>query len=159
MVAINILTSGIVFAIRSAPFFFPFFTSFFPFPFLISISHFLFSLISISPLTSIHNLSPLPPIRIRLVGVDTPESGELGYEVAKSLVEEKCLGKKVYFDIEDCKQYDEYHRILAVIYVNVNGTWINLNAELLKEGYAKIMYIPPSEFNPDHGERGDLLKV
>ena len=93
--------------------------------------------------------------RIRLVGVDTPESGELGYEAAKSLVEEKCLGKKVYFDVDDCKQYDEYHRILAVVYVNVNGTWINLNAELLKEGYAKIMYIPPSEFNPDHGERGD----
>jgi micrococcal nuclease len=86
--------------------------------------------------------------RIRLVGVDTPDKDEPGYEAAKSFVNEKCLGKEVYFDVDDCKQYDEYHRILAVVYVNVNGTWINLNAELLKEGYAEIMYIPPSEFNP-----------
>ncbi len=86
--------------------------------------------------------------RIRLVGVDTPERGEPGYEEAKSFVNETCFGKEVYFDVDNCKHYDKYHRILAVIYVNVNGTWINLNAELLKRGYADIMYIPPSEFNP-----------
>ena len=104
--------------------------------------------------------------RIRLVGVDTPEKGECGYKEAKNFVNETCFEKEVEFDVDDCKQYDEYHRILAVVYVNVNGTWINLNAELLKKGYAEIMYMPPSEFNPyewtaegvyrrDHGERGD----
>ena len=35
-------------------------------------------------------------------------------------------------------------RTLAVVYVA--GT--NLNQQLLKKGYAEIMYIPPSEFNP-----------
>ena len=104
--------------------------------------------------------------RIRLVGVDTPEKDECGYKEAKNFVNETCFEKEVEFDVDDCKQYDEYHRILAVVYVNMNGTWINLNAELLKKGYADIMYIPPSEFNPydwkakgvyrrDHGERGD----
>jgi len=91
--------------------------------------------------------------RIRLVGVDTPERDKAGYEAAKSFVEEKCLGKEVYFDVDDCKQYDKYNRILAVVYVNVNrnGTWINLNAELLKRRETlktKMMYMPPSEFNP-----------
>ena len=86
--------------------------------------------------------------RIRLVGVNTPERGKPGYEAAKNFVNETCFEKEVEFDVDDCKQYDEYHRILAVIYVNVNGTWINLNAELLKKGYAEIMYMPPSEFNP-----------
>ena len=84
--------------------------------------------------------------RIRLVGVNTPERDETGYNEAKEFVKEMCLGKEVSFDVDDCKPYDEYHRILAVVYVN--GT--NLNAELLKGGYAEIMYIPPSEFNP-HG--------
>jgi endonuclease YncB( thermonuclease family) len=84
--------------------------------------------------------------RIRLVGVNTPERDEPGYNEAKEFVKEMCLGKEVSFDVDDCKPYDEYHRILAVVYVN--GT--NLNAELLKGGYAEILYIPPSEFNP-HG--------
>ena len=84
--------------------------------------------------------------RIRLVGVNTPEQDDPGYNEAKEFVKEMCLGKEVSFDVDDCKPYDEYHRILAVVYLN--GT--NLNAELLKGGYAEIMYIPPSEFNP-HG--------
>jgi endonuclease YncB( thermonuclease family) len=37
-----------------------------------------------------------------------------------------------------------YGRTLAVVYV----ANINLNQELLKRGYAEVMYIPPSEFNP-----------
>ena len=46
-------------------------------------------------------------------------------------------------DVDDEKQYDSYYRILAVVYVN--GT--NLNEKLVREGYAKVMYIPPSEFD------------
>ena len=84
--------------------------------------------------------------RIRLVGVNTPERDEPGYNEAKEFVKEMCLGKEVSFDVDDCKPYDEYHRILAVVYVDE----INLNAELVSQGLAKVMYMPPSEFNP-HG--------
>ena len=82
--------------------------------------------------------------RIRLVGVNTPEWYEEGYEEAKEFVNKTCLGKEVKLDVDDREQHDRYYRILAVVYVNNT----NLNEKLLREGYAEIMYIPPSEFNP-----------
>ena len=82
--------------------------------------------------------------RIRLVGVDTPEWYEEGYEEAKEFVNKTCLGKEVKLDVDDREQHDRYYRILAVVYVNNT----NLNEKLLREGYAEIMYILPSEFNP-----------
>jgi endonuclease YncB( thermonuclease family) len=82
--------------------------------------------------------------RIRFVGVNTPERGQPGYQVAKDFVKSQCLGKTVGLDIDDAKHYDKYGRVLAVVYVGNT----NLNAELLKRGYAEVMYIPPSEFNP-----------
>ena len=82
--------------------------------------------------------------RIRFVGINTPERNQQGYQEAKDFVKKACLGKKVYLDIDDTKHYDKYGRVLAVVYVN----GININAALLKGGYAEVMYIPPSEFNP-----------
>ncbi|OPX57563.1 MAG: hypothetical protein A4E25_02208 [Methanobacterium sp. PtaB.Bin024] len=82
--------------------------------------------------------------RIRFVGVDTPERGESGYKEAKNFVKKMCLGKTVGLDIDDAKNTDKYGRTLAVVYVD----GVNLNQELLKEGYAEVLYIPPSEFNP-----------
>ncbi len=82
--------------------------------------------------------------RIRFVGVNTPERGERGYQEAKDFVTVSCLGKTVGLDIDNAKHYDKYGRVLAVVYVD----GVNLNAELLKRGYAEVLYIPPSEFNP-----------
>jgi micrococcal nuclease len=36
-----------------------------------------------------------------------------------------------------------YYRFLAVVYVNET----TLNEKLVREGYAEVMYIPPSEFD------------
>ncbi len=41
------------------------------------------------------------------------------------------------------RQYDSYYRILAVVYVNET----NLNEKMVREGYAEVMYFPPSEFD------------
>jgi len=46
-------------------------------------------------------------------------------------------------DVDDKKQYDSYYGILAVVYVNET----NVNEKLLREGYADVRYIPPSEFD------------
>ncbi|MDO8869830.1 MAG: thermonuclease family protein [Methanobacteriaceae archaeon] len=80
--------------------------------------------------------------RIRFSGVNTPERGQAGYQEAKDFVKSYCLGKTVYLDIDDAKNHDKYGRTLAVVYVGNQ----NINALLLKKGYAEIMYIPPSEF-------------
>ncbi|MDG3546684.1 thermonuclease family protein [Methanobacterium formicicum] len=82
--------------------------------------------------------------RVRFVGVNTPERGEPGYQEAKDYVKTMCLGKTVGLDIDNAKNKDKYSRTLAVVYVD----GVNLNQALLKKGYAEVMYIPPSEFNP-----------
>ena len=82
--------------------------------------------------------------RIRLVGVNTPEKGQPGYQEAKDFMKNMCLDKTVDLDIDDEKPYDKYDRVLAVVYVD----GVNLNMELLKRGYAEVMFIPPSEFDP-----------
>ena len=89
--------------------------------------------------------------RVRLVGIDTPElnpTPEPGSLEAKQFVEELCLEKEVGLDVDDLEPKDKYGRTLAIVYVDVDGSWVNLNAELLRGGLAEILYIPPSEFNP-----------
>jgi micrococcal nuclease len=81
--------------------------------------------------------------RVRLVGINTPEIGEEGYKEAKEFVSTTCWGEAIKLDVDDMKQYDTYYRILAVVYVNDT----NLNEKLVREGYAEVMYIPPSEFD------------
>jgi len=81
--------------------------------------------------------------RVRLVGINTPEIGEDGYEEAKAFVNRTCWGEAIKLDVDDMEQYDPYYRILAVVYVNET----NLNEKMVKESYAEVMYIPPSEFD------------
>jgi len=89
--------------------------------------------------------------RVRLVGIDTPElhpTPEPGAVEAKQFVEGLCLGKEVGLDVDDIRPKDKYGRTLAVVYIDVGGSWVNLNAELLHRGLAEVLYISPSEFNP-----------
>jgi len=97
--------------------------------------------------------------RVRLIGIDTPEmhessklnrdaqrSGEdaatikqLGrqaYEFTKELVE----GKRVRLEF-GVERFDKYKRILAYVYLT-DGTFVN--AEIVKQGYASLMTIPPN---------------
>jgi endonuclease YncB( thermonuclease family) len=82
--------------------------------------------------------------RVRLVGINRPEIGEEGYEEAKGFLNETCMWEEVKLDVGDERQFDPYYRILAIVYVNDT----NLNEKLVREGYAEVMYVPPSEFDP-----------
>ena len=102
---------------------------------------------------------------VRLVGVDTPELNSAGYQDSKTFVEKCCYSKKyydykinpsnysseiyntkhIYLNVDSKKERDKYGRLLAVIIVDNK----NLNEILLKEKIAQVMYIPPSEFNPN----------
>jgi|Deesub1362B_J571_1020462.scaffolds.fasta_scaffold00525_2 micrococcal nuclease len=84
-------------------------------------------------------------IRVRLVGIDTPERGEPGFKEATEFTASLCsVGSTAGLDIDDLEPKDKYGRTLAVVYCN----GVNVNAELLRQGYAEVLYIPPSEFDP-----------
>lgn len=97
--------------------------------------------------------------RIRLIGIDTPEMhasdklyrdsqrskqdvrmikelGRRAYEFTKNLVENKRVSLE--FDVE---RHDKYNRVLAYVYLK-DGTFIN--AEIVKQGYANLMTVPPN---------------
>ncbi len=97
--------------------------------------------------------------RVRLIGIDTPEMhesnklrrdsqrteqdittiqklGRKSYEFTKGLVE----GKRVSLEF-DVERYDRYKRLLVYVYLK-DGTFVN--AEIVKQGYASLMTIPPN---------------
>lgn len=84
--------------------------------------------------------------RVQLIQVDTPDT-EPGFSDAKKFVENRCLGKTVYLDIDDAQPTDKYGRTLAIVYTDSN----DINRELLDNNLAKISYFEPSEF-----EKGDV---
>lgn len=97
--------------------------------------------------------------RVRLIGIDTPEMHvsdklyrdmqrtgediqtikELGwraYYFTRNLTE----GKRVRLEF-DVEKYDKYNRLLAYVYLK-DATFVN--AEIVKQGYASLMTIPPN---------------
>lgn len=97
--------------------------------------------------------------RVRLIGIDTPEMhesdklyrdsrksgqdaqvikdlGRRSYYFTKNLVQGKRV--KLEFDVE---RRDKYNRLLAYVYLE-DGTFIN--AEIVRQGYASLMTIPPN---------------
>lgn len=97
--------------------------------------------------------------RVRLIGIDTPEvhessklhrdsqrtqqdltaikeMGRQAWNFTRNLVE----GKRVMLEF-DVEKYDKYDRLLAYVYLK-DGTFIN--AEIVKQGYASLLTIPPN---------------
>jgi micrococcal nuclease len=97
--------------------------------------------------------------RVRLIGIDTPEMhesdklyrdsrrtqqdmrtikelGRRAYEFTKNLIE----GKRVSLEF-DVEKHDRYDRLLAYVYLK-DGTFVN--AEIVRQGYASLMTIPPN---------------
>lgn len=97
--------------------------------------------------------------RVRLIGVDTPESRyntKLERDAARSVKDMKAIigmgkkasnftknlvsGKRVRLEF-DVQKHDKYGRLLAYVYLE-DGTFVN--AKIIEEGYAQIMTIPPN---------------
>ncbi len=85
--------------------------------------------------------------KVRLIGVDTPETVHPEKPVepfapeASDFTETKLRGQKVHLEFEPHSQYDRYDRLLAYVFL-ADGTLFN--AELIKQGYARV--IAPSSF-------------
>ncbi len=85
--------------------------------------------------------------RVRLIGVDAPESRktgrkEIGFygKEAKDFMTSFILNKRVRLEY-DVNKYDQYMRLLAYAYLE-DGTFIN--AHLVESGYAMVMTVPPN---------------
>lgn len=80
--------------------------------------------------------------KVQLVQVKTPQLNKSGFSNAKKFVEDKCLGKTVYLDIDDEQPQDKYGRTLAIAYTDTD----DINKELIENRLAEISYFEPSEF-------------
>lgn len=94
------------------------------------------------------------PEKIRLIGVDTPESvhpdqrrntadGEEVSEYVRGVLE----NKRVYLEY-DISLTDQYNRVLAYVYLEDRKTM--LNELLLEEGYAVVMTVQPNSRYADN---------
>ena len=91
--------------------------------------------------------------KIRLIGIDAPESRktgtkEIGYfgAEAKAYLKTMLEGQKVRLEF-DVDRKDKYKRTLAYAYLR-NGVFINEN--MIAEGYAFVLTIPPNVKFSDH---------
>ena len=90
--------------------------------------------------------------KVRLIGIDAPESrntgrkkiGYYGKEAKEHLIQ-FLSGKRVELKF-DVGERDQYHRLLAYVYLE-DGTF--LNAELVKLGYARVYTVPPNVRHAD----------
>lgn len=85
--------------------------------------------------------------KVRLIGVDTPETvhpekpvEKFGPE-ASDFTGRTLEGHKVHLQFEPRNEYDRYGRLLAYVFL-MDGTLFN--AELVKQGYARV--IAPAPF-------------
>jgi micrococcal nuclease len=90
--------------------------------------------------------------KIRLIGVDAPESrntgrkkiGHFGME-SKKYLSTMLAGKKVRLEF-DVDPIDRYGRTLAYVYLK-DGTFVN--AELVRQGYAMVLTVAPNVKHAD----------
>ena len=72
---------------------------------------------------------------IRLLGINTPERGEIYYLEAKEFLEDLVLNKTISLEYGKDKK-DRYGRTLAYLYIGSN----NVNLKLVEDGYANIYF-------------------
>ena len=77
---------------------------------------------------------------VRYIGMDTPERGDQYYDEATEANRRLVDGKKVKLEL-DVEEKDRYGRTLAYVYVGD----IFVNAELVRDGYARAYPYPPNE--------------
>lgn len=76
--------------------------------------------------------------RVRYVGVNTPERDEVCYREATNANSALVMGQTVTL-VRDTSDTDRYGRLLRYVYVN----GVNVNAELVRQGYAEAVEYPP----------------
>jgi len=74
--------------------------------------------------------------KVRLIGIDTPETGQCGFEPAKKELETFVLNQEVTLVVGSPANRDKYERLLRDI--DING--LDAGLELIKQGLAIHRY-------------------
>jgi micrococcal nuclease len=81
--------------------------------------------------------------RLRLLGIDTPEKGEVFYDRATAFLEELALGKRARIEYAD-KRRDRYGRLLGFVYVEDT---VFVNRRILAGGFGNLYLVKDQELN------------
>jgi micrococcal nuclease len=91
--------------------------------------------------------------RVRLIGIDTPETKKentpvqcFGPEATKFTTSLLPVGTPLHLE-RDVVGRDDYGRLLAYVYVAGDGTFVNLR--IVREGFARTLTIPPNVAHAD----------
>jgi micrococcal nuclease len=82
-----------------------------------------------------------PNEKVRLIGIDTPERDEAGYQEAKEALAALAAPGEFVVVWSDKDPYDQYGRTLLYI---ENNEGVFVNQRLLEEGWAKPLFFEPN---------------
>ena len=86
--------------------------------------------------------------RVRLIGIDTPENGQCGFDEAKQALEKLLASGSATFYSGTTSDKDKYDRLLR--YIEVEGIDIGLN--LISNGFAIARYDSRDGYGPHDRE-------
>ena len=86
--------------------------------------------------------------RVRLIGIDTPENGQCGFDEAKQALEKLLASGSATFFSGTSSDKDKYDRLLR--YIEVEGIDVGLN--LISNGFAIARYDSRDGYGPHDRE-------
>ena len=86
--------------------------------------------------------------RVRLIGIDTPENGQCGFDEAKQAIEKLLASGSATFYSGTTSDKDKYDRLLR--YIEVEGIDVGLN--LISNGFAIARYDSRDGYGPHDRE-------
>ena len=78
--------------------------------------------------------------RVRLLGIDTPERGQCGYDEATALVAGLVTDREVTLVVGSPDDRDRYERLLRFLEVTVDGAVVDVGLRQLEAGLAAEVY-------------------
>ena len=92
--------------------------------------------------------------RVRLIGIDTPENGQCGFDEAKQALENLLASGPATFYSGTTSDKDKYDRLLR--YIEVEGIDVGLN--LISNGFAIARYDSRDGYGP-HDRESEYIKA
>jgi endonuclease YncB( thermonuclease family) len=96
--------------------------------------------------------------KVRIIGVDTPERNEPGFDEATRFTERFCLGRTVHVEVCPVRSHDRYGRLRALVYVErEDGGLRGLSEALIRAGHSDPCPMQPCHIEDDYwyGIRAD----